>query len=541
MKKLQGIGASKCICIGKAFLYIVEPLEINDKEKDNISVEKKEEILQKSIKASEEGIQELCKKMKARGADKEAEIFQAHLLFLEDPIITEKITELIGQGFSIIASVSRAFEENVNAMEQMENIYFRERAKDIRDVSERLIRSILHKPKSNLLSLPYPAIVVARDLTPSDTASLDKKNVLGFVTEVGGITSHTAILAEALGIPAVVGTKGIIDLVKDKDILILDGNDGEIIIEPDGEALRHYKKKIVRIEKEKEELEKIKFLDAITKEGKRIEISANIGRTEDAGIALQEGAEGVGLFRTEFLFLDRTTTPTEEEQFRAYKTVLEKFGSKPIIVRTLDIGGDKQIPYLNLDKELNPFLGVRAIRLCLMRKELFKTQLRAILRASIYGKVRIMYPMIAIKEEIEQANKALKEVKAELIKENIAFDKNIEVGIMIEIPSAALSADELADYVDFFSIGTNDLTQYTFAADRTNQNLNYLYKPLHPAMLQLIKMTIDASHKKGKWTGMCGELAGDPELIPELVGMGIDELSMSPSKIPEAKKIIRNL
>ncbi|MBA7567970.1 phosphoenolpyruvate--protein phosphotransferase [Candidatus Atribacteria bacterium 1244-E10-H5-B2] len=541
MKKLQGIGVSKGICIGKAFLYIVEPLEINNKEKDNIPVEKKEEILQKSIKASEKEIQELYKRMKAKGAGKEAEIFQAHLLFLEDPIITKKITKLIGQGFSIIASVSRAFEENANAMEQMENIYFRERAKDIRDVSERLIRSILHKPKSNLSSLPYPAIVVARDLTTSDTASLDKKNVLGFVTEVGGITSHTAILAEALGIPAVVGAKGIMDLVKDKDILILDGNDGEIIIEPDGEALSHYKKKIIRIEKRKEELEKIKFLDAITKEGKRIEVSANIGKTEDADIALQEGAEGVGLFRTEFLFLNRMTPPTEEEQFEAYKMVLEKFKGKSVIIRTLDIGGDKQIPALNLDKELNPFLGVRAIRLCLIRKELFKTQLRAILRASIYGRVRIMYPMIAIKEEIEQANKVLEEVKAEIIKENIAFDKNIEVGIMIEIPSAALSADELADYVDFFSIGTNDLMQYTFAADRTNQNLNYLYNPLHPAMLQLIKMTIDASHKKGKWTGICGELAGDPEAIPKLVEMGIDELSMSPSKIPEAKKIIRNL
>jgi len=518
VKSVHGISASKRIVIGKPYFYIFEDIDINVNEKDSLSFKKKKKILEKAIKETKAEIKTLYKKIK-KSAKKEAEIFQAHLLFLEDPIITEKITELIGQGFSTIASVSRAFEENANAMEQMENIYFRERAKDIRDVSERLIRSILHKPKSNLSSLPYPAIVVARDLTPSDTASLDKKNVLGFVTEIGGITSHTAILAEALGIPAVVGAKGIIDMVKDNS----------------------YKKRIIRIEKEKKELEKIKYLDAITKEGKRIEVSANIGKTEDADIALQEGAEGIGLFRTEFLFLGRTTPPTEEEQYEAYKMVLEKFKSKPIIVRTLDIGGDKQIPYLNLDKELNPFLGVRAIRLCLIRKELFKTQLRAILRASIYGKVRIMYPMIAIKEEIEQANKVLEEVKAEFIKENIAFDKNIEVGIMIEIPSAALSADELADYVDFFSIGTNDLMQYTFAADRTNQNLNYLYKPLHPAILQLIKMTIDASHKKGKWTGMCGELAGDPEAIPKLVEMGIDELSMSPSKIPEAKKIIRNL
>jgi len=540
MKIIHGIGVSNGIAIGKSYPYVFKDVHIDVNEKDSLVFEEKKRILKKAIKKTEVEIKILYEKTKKK-SKKEAEIFQAHLLFLKDPTTTEEIKELMEQGFSITASVSKAFEEKAFVIEQMKNTYFRERAKDIRDVSERLIRSILHKPKSNLSSLPYPAIVVARDLTPSDTASLDRNNVLGFITEAGGRTSHTAILAEALGIPAVIGVKGIIDMVKDNSVLILDGEDGQIIIESDENTLKNYKKKIIRMEKEKKELEKIKFLDAITKEGKRIEVSANIGKTEDADIALQEGAEGVGLFRTEFLFLDRTTPPTEEEQFEAYKTVLGKFRGKPVIIRTLDIGGDKKISYLNLDKELNPFLGVRAIRLCLKRKELFKTQLRAIVRASIYGKVRIMYPMIAIKEEIEQANKVLKEVKAELIKKNIAFDKNIEVGIMIEVPSVALSADELADYVDFFSIGTNDLTQYTFAVDRTNQNLNYLYKPLHPAMLRLIKMTIDASHKKGKWTGICGELAGDPEAIPKLVEMGIDELSMSPSKIPEAKKIIRNL
>lgn len=540
MKSIHGISASKGIAIGKSYLCVFEDIHIDINEKDLLSFEEKRKILENAIKETKNEIKALYEKIK-KSVKKEAEIFQAHFLFLEDPIITEKINELIGQGFSTTASVSKVFEENANVMEKMENAYFKERAKDIRDVSEKLIRRILNKPRPNLSSLPYPAIVVARDLTPSDTASLDKKNVLGFVTEIGGITSHTAILAQAFGIPAVVGAKGIIDLVKDKDILILDGNDGEIIFEPDGEVLKHYKKRIIKIEKRKKELGKTKFLDAITKEGKRIEVSANIGKTEDADIALREGAEGVGLFRTEFLFLDRTTPPTEEEQFRAYKTVLEKLRGKPVIIRTLDIGGDKQIPYLNLDKELNPFLGVRAIRLCLKMKELFKTQLRAIVRASAYSKVRIMYPMIAVKEEIEQANAILEQVKQELIETNTPFDKNIEVGIMVEIPSSALNATELIDYVDFFSIGTNDLTQYTFAIDRTNQNLNYLYKPLHPVMLRLIKMTIDASHKKGKWTGMCGELAGDPEAIPKLVEMGIDELSMSPSKIPEAKKIIRNL
>ena len=540
MKRIQGIGASKGIVIGRPFLYVVEDIQIDANKKDSLSFDEKKKVLEKAIKETKAEIEILYEKTK-KSAKKEAEIFQAHLLFLEDATIMDKINSFMKQGFTVAASVNKAFEENASVMEKMENKYFRERAKDIRDVSERLIRHILHKQKPDLSSLPYPAIVVARDLTPSDTASLDKENILGFITEMGGVTSHTAILAEALGIPAVVGARGIIETVKDKNMVILDGRDGEVIVEPDEETLKYYREEMKRLEEEKEELEKIKFLEAVTREGKRIEVSANIGKPEDADIALQEGAEGVGLFRTEFLFLDRTTPPTEEEQFEAYKIVLEKFKGKPVIIRTLDIGGDKQIPYLNIEKELNPFLGIRAIRLCLARKDLFKTQLRAILRASAYGKAKIMYPMIAVKEEIEWANEILNEVKKELIKKNISFDKHIEVGIMVEIPSSALNAEELANYVDFFSIGTNDLTQYTFAADRTNQNLNYLYKPLHPAMLRLIKMTIDASHKKGKWTGMCGELAGDPGAIKTLVKLGIDELSMSPQKIPEAKKIIRNL
>lgn len=297
----------------------------------------------------------------------------------------------------------------------------------------------------------------------------------------------------------------------------------------------------MKLEKENTELQETAKLPAITKSGKNIEVAANIGSPKDVDKSVEMGADGVGLYRTEFLFLDRTTPSTEEEQFDAYKVVLEKFGGKPVIIRTLDIGGDKQIPYLNLEKELNPFLGVRAIRLCLIRKDLFKTQLRAILKASAFGKARIMYPMIAVKEEITEANKVLEEVKKELKRKKIDFDENIEVGIMVEIPSAALNAEELSEYVDFFSIGTNDLTQYTFASDRTNENLNYLYQPLHPAVLKLIKMTVDASHKNDKWTGVCGELAGDPNAIPTLVELGVDELSMSPQKIPESKKIIREL
>jgi phosphotransferase system enzyme I (PtsI) len=540
MKQVKGIGASRGIAIGKAYIYTREVPNVDINKKDARSLEEKKKLLKKAVDKTKEEVQALYEKTK-KSAKKEAEIFQAHLMFLDDPTIIDRIEKLMEQGFSVEASVKRAFDENADTMEKMKNPYFRARAKDIRDVSERLIKNILHRQKTDLSKLPYPAIVIAEDLTPSDTASLDKQHVLGFATEMGGVTSHTAILAEALGIPAVVGAKGIMHAVENGSMIILDGKDGRVIINPDKETIELYREKKELLQKEKKELEKIKFLNAVTKTGKRIEISANIGKVEDADIALNEGAEGVGLFRTEFLFLDRTSPPTEEEQFIAYKAVLEKFKEKPVIIRTLDIGGDKQIPYLGLEKELNPFLGVRAVRLCLKRKDLFKTQLRAILRASKYGKVRIMYPMIAVKEEIEEANKVLNEAKKELLEQHIPFDKNIEVGIMVEIPSAALNAEELADYVDFFSIGTNDLTQYTFAADRTNENVSYLYKPMHPAMLKLIKMTVDASHEKGKWTGMCGEMAGDPAAIPKLVEMGIDELSMSAQKIPEAKEIIRTL
>lgn len=541
MKEVKGISASKGIVIGKAFLYLVEDIRIEAKEKDSLPFKEKKKILEKAIENSRKEITDLYERTKAEDGEKEAEIFKAHLLFLEDPMIIDMVDALTKQGFSVAASVDRAFEENAKKMEQMENVYFKERAKDIRDVAERVIRHILNKPKPDLSSLQYPAVVIAKDLTPSDTASLDRKNTLGFATDMGGATSHTAILAEAFGIPAVVNLKHITEAVKNREMIILDGEKGKVIINPDEDKLKLYREKERALKKEKEKLEKTKFLKAVTKSGKRIEVSANIGNPKNADAALNSGAEGIGLYRTEFLFLDRATPPTEEEQFETYRNVIEKFDGKPVIIRTLDIGGDKQMPYLNIEKEANPFLGVRGMRLCLQKKDLFKTQLRAILHASAYGKVRIMYPMIAVKEEILQANRVLNGVKEDLIEEGMDFDRNIEVGIMVEIPSAALTADILSDYVDFFSIGTNDLDQYTFAADRTNQNLTYLYQPLNPAMLKLIEMTIHASHKKGKWTGMCGEMAGDPEAIPILVELGIDELSMSPQKIPQAKKIIRNL
>jgi len=541
MKKLKGIGVSNGINIGKAFLYSFEPIEVGTEEKDSISIEEKKKVLELAILASKEEIQSLYENLKRAKAYKEADIFEAHILFLDDPTIIEKVDSYLNKGFSLAPAVRRSFEEIASQMETMKNEYFKERAKDILDVSDRLLRHILNKPIPDLSFLPSPSIIVAKDITPSDTASLDRKNVLGFVTDLGGITSHTAILAEALGIPAVVGLKNITGQVKNGETIAIDGETGEVVIEPDKQTIEAFEEKKKILEEKRKVFETIKFMPAVTRSGRKIEISANIGSPKDADLALENGADGVGLYRTEFLFLDRNAPPTEEEQFEAYKIVLEKFKEKPVIIRTLDIGGDKQIPYLNLEKELNPFLGVRAIRLCFQRVDLFKTQLRAILKASIFGHPLIMYPMIAVKEEILRANEILNEVKGELTKEGILFNKDIPVGIMVETPSSALNAEELIDYVDFFSIGTNDLTQYTFAADRTNNALSYLYQPLNPALLKLVKMTIDASHKKGKWTGMCGELAGDPEAIPKLVELGIDELSMSPSRIPEAKKVVMKL
>jgi len=539
MKTLKGIGVSKGTAIGNAFLYRIVDLEVK-LEKDDIPYEKKISLLKEAMQKTKSEITALYEGLK-KDKPKEAEIFQAHILFLEDPTVLEKITSNLKDGFNLPYTVRNAFEESAQEMDKLQDDYLRERAKDVRDVSDGLLRNMLGVKKISLALLPEHSILVANDLTPSDTASLDRNNVLGFVTEKGGVTSHTAIIAEALGIPAVVGVKDATIEMNDGEELVIDGNDGMIIVEPTYDVKNDYLSKKLELEKKAFELKETAARSAITKSGKRIEVAANIGSPEDVDKALEMGADGVGLYRTEFLFLDRDKPPTEDEQFEAYKVVLEKFNGKPIIIRTLDIGGDKQIPYLNLEKELNPFLGVRAIRLCLIRKDLFKTQLRAILRASIYGKALIMYPMIAVKEEITEANKVLDEAKKDLIKENIKFDEQIKVGIMVEIPSSALNAEELVDYVDFLSIGTNDLTQYTFAADRTNENLNYLYQPLHLSVRKLIKMTVSASHAKGKWTGVCGELAGDPQAIPILIGLGVDELSMSPQKIPEAKRIILDL
>ncbi len=540
MKKFKGIGLSSGIAIGKVVLYTTASADVNIEEKDSLPLEEKKNEFHKAIEQVEREMEDFHDKLVAKGAKKEAEIFQAHILFLKDPFISTKVENYLAEGYTLVASLKRAFEEMAKMLSQTKSEYFRERIKDVEDVARRVINCVLQKKDFSSPQLLNSAIVIAKDLAPSEVVILAEKGIKGFVTEAGGLTSHMAIITEALGIPAVIGVKGIYKYAENSTFCIIDGKSGTVIIDPSENTIEEFESIKEKIKIEEKELDRAKFMKAVTTFGKKVDVYANIAKVEDADIALKEGAEGVGLFRTEFLFLDRDTAPTEEEQFGIYRAVAERFGGKPVIIRTIDIGGDKQVPYLKRNKELNPSLGVRGIRMCLSDKELFKTQLRALLRASAYGRVKIMYPMIAVEEEVEMANKILNEVKKDLSRNKTPFDTQLEVGIMIEIPSAALNAERLAEMVDFFSIGTNDLIQYTFASDRTNENLTYLYQPLHPAITKLIEMTVKAAHKVGKRVGVCGEIAGEPTIIPRLVKMDIDELSVSPLKIPRVKGAVRN-
>lgn len=537
MKK--GISASKGYAIGKVFIKQDVDMIISEHKISNASEEN--ERLKKAVEASREQLliikEKACREL---GADK-AEVFESHIMLLDDPEFVGAMNINIETNMvNAEKSLTDTLKMFVDIFESMDDDYMRERAADIKDVAGRILANLKGHNLEIFTNLCENTIVVANDLTPSDTAGLDKDKVIAFLTNIGGRTSHTAIMARTLEIPAVVGLNDITSLVKNGDTIIVDGNEGIVIINPSETIIKEYSNKKSAFENEKLELLKLKNIKTVTKSGKRIEVAGNIGSPKDVHKVLENGGEGIGLFRTEFLYMDRDSIPTEEEQFTAYKYVAEMMKDKPVVIRTLDIGGDKKLSYLPMPEEMNPFLGYRAIRICLDRTDIFKVQLRALLRASAYGDIRIMFPMISSIDEFVQSKAYVKECMEELRTQGITFNENLQIGIMIEIPAAAIMADELAKHVDFFSIGTNDLIQYTLAADRMNEKVAYLYNPMHPAVLRLIKITIDAAHKEGKWCGMCGEMAGDETAIETLLEYGLDEFSMSASSILGAKKIILN-
>ena len=539
-KLINGIAASDGVAIAKAYLLVEPDLSFTNEKVTDTDAE-----IQKFRNALEASKIELTKirnnAEKQLGPDKAA-IFDAHLLVLDDPELIQPIEEKIkNEQVSAPEALNEVTTQFITIFESMDNEYMRERAADIRDVSKRVLAHLIGVDLPNPSMIDESVVVVGNDLTPSDTAQLNKEFVQGFVTNIGGRTSHSAIMSRSLEIAAVVGTKSITKEVKQGDMIIVDGTTGDVIIDPTEDELIAYQNKRERFFEDKKELQKLRDAETVTIDGEHAELAANIGTPDDLYGVMENGAEGIGLYRTEFLYMGRDQMPTEEEQFDAYKKVLETMKDKRVVVRTLDIGGDKELPYLNLPKEMNPFLGYRAIRLCLDQQDIFRTQLRALLRASAYGKLNIMFPMVATINEFRDAKAILLEEKEKLVNDGHDVADDIELGIMVEIPSTAALADISAKEVDFFSIGTNDLIQYTMAADRMSERVSYLYQPYNPAILRLVKQVIEASHKEGKWTGMCGEMAGDETAIPLLLGLGLDEFSMSATSILKARRQINGL
>ena len=537
---LKGIAASSGIAIGKVYKLESPVINVSNDVKGTVDEEKA-----RFAAALDKTVADI-NKVKERAATnlsaEELAIFDAHLMMAQDPEYANQINEMIGTGNSADYAAKSVSDMMISMFESMDDAYFKERAADIKDVSYRLICNILGLIIPDLTAIDEEVIIVAEDLTPSDTAQLNKKYTLGFCTEVGGRTSHSAIMARSLEIPAVVGTKTILSDCNSDDTIILDALNGEVIVNPSQDEIAKYTKLKEEFQKEKEELKKLVNEKSVSKDGHVVEISGNIGTPKDASGVVDNGGDGIGLYRTEFLYMDsKTDFPCEDAQFDAYKAVLEAMNGKRVVVRTLDIGGDKKLDCFTFPQEMNPFLGYRAIRLCLDRKDIFKTQIRALLRASVYGNLCIMFPMIATIDEFKEAKQFVLDTKSELIKEGIKVSDSIQIGMMVEIPAAAVLADEFSKYADFFSIGTNDLIQYSMAADRMSEKVSYLYQPLNPSLLRLIKMTIDGAHKNGKWCGMCGEMAGDILAAPILLGLGLDEFSMSSSSILKARKMIRNI
>ncbi|MDO3409059.1 phosphoenolpyruvate--protein phosphotransferase [Saccharibacillus sp. CPCC 101409] len=540
MLNISGIAASAGIAIAKAFRLEHPDYTVTKQTVKNAQAEvaKLDDALAKSQveleRIKENTLQEL-------GAQK-AEIFESHLLILNDPELISPVKDMIvNDQVNADYALNETSKQFVSMFENMKSTYLQERAADMRDVTKRILNHLLGLNVQNPSEISEEVIVIAEDLTPSDTAQLNRKYVKGFTTNIGGRTSHSAIMARSLEIPAIVGTKTVTQQIQPGDLVIVDGLEGHVIVNPSDEVVAEYRDKQVKYDEQRAEWRKLREEPTVSTDGVHVELAANIGTPNDVAGVLDNGGEGVGLYRTEFLYMGRDKLPSEEVQYNAYKTVLEKMEGKPVVVRTLDIGGDKELPYLDLPKEMNPFLGFRAVRLCLDRQDIFRTQLRALLRASVHGDLRIMFPMIATLVEFRQAKALLEEERENLKNEGIAVADHIQLGIMVEIPSTAVLADQFAKEVDFFSIGTNDLIQYTMAADRMNERVSYLYQPYNPSILRLVDMVIKAAHKEGKWAGMCGEMAGDSVAIPLLLGLGLDEFSMSATSILPARSQISKL
>ena len=540
---LKGIAASDGVAVAKAYLLVQPDLSFETVTVEDTSAE--EARLDAALAASQDELSVIREKAVESLGEEAAAVFDAHLMVLADPEMTGQIKETIrAKQVNAEAALTEVTNMFIAIFESMDdNPYMQERAADIRDVTKRVLANLLGKKLPNPATIDEESIIVAHDLTPSDTAQLNKKFVKAFVTDIGGRTSHSAIMARTLEIAAVLGTNNITELVKDGDILAVSGITGEVVINPTEEQIAEFKAAGEAYAKQKAEWAQLKDAPTVTADGKHFELAANIGTPKDVEGVNDNGAEAVGLYRTEFLYMDSQDFPTEEDQYEAYKAVLEGMNGKPVVVRTMDIGGDKGLPYFDLPKEMNPFLGYRALRISISEtgNQMFRTQLRALLRASVHGKLRIMFPMVALLTEFRTAKGILEEEKAKLVAEGVAVADDIEVGIMIEIPAAAMLADQFAKEVDFFSIGTNDLIQYTMAADRMNEQVSYLYQPYNPSILRLINNVIKAAHAEGKWAGMCGEMAGDQTAVPLLVGMGLDEFSMSATSVLRTRSLMKKL
>ena len=537
----KGIAASPGIAVGKAYILEKEEYCILEYKIKKEEVERELERFEVAVESSKKDLGKIKKRVEEELGEKEAYIFQAHLYILEDPLFVQDITKRIRrQRLNAEAAVRRTLKVFEAKFASARAEFIRRRFGDVEDVGEHILRNLLKRPTLSLSHLEEKIIVVADDLAPSDTASMQKSNILGFATNVGGRTSHTAIMARSMEIPAVVGLGSITSKVQPGSVVILDGNRGRVIVNPTSRQLANYRTEKERFISHRKELEILRSLPPQTLDGREVGLAANIAGPEEVDLAVREGAEGIGLYRTEYLYMNRSTLPSEDEQMEAYKKVLEKAAPSSVIIRTLDLGGDKFLSHFPVPAEINPFMGWRAIRLCLERVDIFETQLRAILRASRFGNGKIMYPMISGVEEVRKVRRILTGIKEKLKREGTPFAENVETGVMIEIPSAAIIADLLAKEVDFFSLGTNDLIQYSLAVDRVNEKVAYLYQPLHPTILRLIDNVVKCAHRENIWVGVCGEMASDPLSVLILLGLGVDEFSVAPTSLLEIKKIIRN-